>query len=88
MDILRSAIMIDDANKSLRSLFKEQYDEMAQKPRMVLRNIMEELHTDNPLKALTVALQRVIDTQGEFSQTAQVHSVWFCAAAADLCKEK
>jgi hypothetical protein len=88
MDIVRTAVILDDANKSLRSLFKDKYEELVKSPREVLLHIMADTPTDNPLKALTIALQRVVEVNGEYSQTTQVHSIWLCAAAADLCKEK
>ena len=86
MDAIRMAIMIEDANKHLRNLFPD-YDEQAEPARKVLRTLMHELQTDNVLKALTEALKRVQDKYGD-SQTASVHTLWFCAAAVDLLKEK
>lgn len=86
-DILGIASTISDANTSLRSAFPD-YEEQAQEPRKILRIIMELENLDNPLKALTVALQRLVDKYGEGTQTTKVHSLWLCAAAADICNEK
>lgn len=79
--------MLEDANKSLRRLYPD-YEEQVKEPRMILRTIMERIKTDNPLKALTEALQRVLDKFGEGTQKTQVYSLWLSAAAVDLCKEK
>ena len=86
-DILEIAATISDANTSLRQLYPD-YEEQAQEPRKALRIIMERENLDNPLKALMVALQRLVNKYGEGTQTTQVHSLWFCAAAADICQEK
>ena len=86
-DILGIAATISDANTSLRRLFPD-YEEQAQEPRKALRIIMERENIDNPLKALMIALQRLVNKYGEGTQTTQVHSLWFCAAAADICQEK
>lgn len=86
-DILGIAATISDANTCLRRSFPD-YEEQAQEPRKALRIIMERENLDNPLKALIVALQRLVDKYGEGTQTTQVHSLWLCAAAADICQEK
>lgn len=86
-DILEIAATISDANTSLRQLYPD-YEEQAQEPRKALRIIMERENLDNPLKALIIALQRLVNKYGEGTQTTQVHSLWFCAAAADICQEK
>lgn len=86
-DILGIAATISDANTSLRQLYPD-YEEQAQEPRKALRIIMERENLDNPLKALMIALQRLVNKYGEGTQTTQVHSLWFCAAAADICQEK
>ena len=86
MDAIRMAIMIEDANKHLRKLFPD-YDEKVEPCREVLRREMYVLETDNVLKALTEVLKRVQDKYAD-SQTATTHTLWFCAAAVDVLKEK
>ena len=86
MDQIRMAIMMEDANKSLRVLFPD-YDEQAEPCRKVLRAKMLEMETDNVLKALTELLKQVQDKLGD-SQRAQIHTMWFLAAAVDLVLDK
>ena len=87
MDMIRTAVMLEDANKILRRLYPD-YEEQVKEPRKTLRAIMEQIKTNNPLKALTEALQRTLNKFGEGTQTTQVCSLWLISAAVDLCQEK
>ncbi len=90
-DILDIAVMLRDAQRSLRSLYHD-YDTKSEPCRSMLRRIMNELlHTDNVLEALTHAMQTVVDANGGENgdmKTIQVHSLWLMAAAKDLLDEQ
>ena len=86
METIRMTIMMEDANKSLRVLFPD-YDEQAEPCRKVIRAKMLEMETDNVLSALTELLKQVQDKFSD-SQRAQIHTMWFCAAAVDLLLDK
>ena len=91
LDILDTAVMLRDANRSLRRLFPD-YDEKAEKCREVLRRMMQDIPTEKPLVALTHAMQAVVDANGGEEhgnrQTIQVQSLWLTAAAYDLLMEE
>ena len=90
LDVLETAMMLRDANRSLRRLFPD-YDEKAEKCREVLRRMMADIPTDKPLAALTHALQAVVDANGgEYGdrQKIQVQSLWLTAAAYDLLMDE
>lgn len=89
-DILDIAVMLRDAQRSLRSLYND-YDTKAEPCRNMLRRIMNDLQTDEVLKALTHAMQTVVDANGGENgdmKTIQVHSLWLMAAAKDLLDEQ
>ncbi len=89
-DVLDMAVMLRDAQRSLRSLFPD-YDEKVEPCRQVLRRMMTDIPTDKVLVALTHALQAVVDANGgEYGdrQKIQVHSLWLTAAAKDLLDEE
>lgn len=91
LDVLDTAVMLRDANRSLRRLFPD-YDEKAEQCREVLRRMMADIPTDKPLVALTHALQAVVDANGGEEhgdrQKIQVQSLWLTAAAYDLLMEE
>ena len=89
-DVLDMAVMLRDAQRSLRKLFTD-YDERAEPCRHLLRRMMADIPTDNVLVALTHALQAVVDSNGGEhgdTQKIQVHSLWLTAAAKDLIDEE
>ena len=89
-DVLDMAVMLRDAQRSLRTLFPD-YDERAEPCRQVLRRMMADIPTDKVLVALTHALQAVVDANGGEhgdTQKIQVHSLWLTAAAKDLLDEE
>ena len=89
-DVLDMAVMLRDAQRSLRSLFPD-YEEKVMPCRQILRQVMADIHTDKVLVALTHALQAVVDANGgEYGDTQkiQVHSLWLTAAAKDLLDEE
>jgi len=89
-DVLDMAVMLRDAQRSLRTLYPD-YEEKAEPCRKVLRRMMSEIPTDKVLVALTHALQSVVDANGgEYGDTQkiQVHSLWLTAAAKDLLDEE
>lgn len=89
-DVLDIAVMLRDAQRSLRKLFPD-YEENAEPCRQLLRRMMADIPTDNVLVALTHALQAVVDANGgEYGdrQKIQVHSLWLTAAAKDLLDDE
>ena len=85
-DILDMAVMLRDAQRSLRKLFPD-YETEVESCRQVLRRMMDDIPTDKVLVALTHALQAVVDSNGgEMGdrQRIQVQSLWLTAAAKDL----
>ena len=89
-DVLDMAVMLRDAQRSLRKLFPD-YEEKAEPCRQVLRRMMADIPTDKVLVALTHALQAVVDANGGENgdrQKIQVHSLWLTAAAKDLLDER
>ena len=89
-DILDIAVMLRDAQRSLRSLYND-YGTKAEPCRSMLRRIMNDLPTDNVLEALTHAMQTVVDANGGENgdmNTIRVHSLWLMAAAKDLLDEQ
>lgn len=89
-DVLDIAVMLRDAQRSLRKLFPD-YETKAEPCRQLLRRMMADIPTDKVLVALTHALQAVVDANGgEYGDThkIQVHSLWLTAAAKDLLDEE
>ena len=89
-DVLDMAVMLRDAQRSLRKLFPD-YEEKIEPCRQVLRRMMDDIPTDKVLVALTHALQAVVDSNGgEMGdrQRIQVQSLWMTAAAKDLLDEE
>ena len=89
-DILDMAVMLRDAQRSLRKLFPD-YETKAEPCRQVLRRMMEDIPTDKVLVALIHALQAVVDSNGGETgdrQRIQVQSLWLTAAAKDLLDEE
>lgn len=89
-DVLDMAVMLRDAQRSLRSLFPD-YEEKVEPCRQLLRRMMADIPTDKVLVALTHALQAVVDANGgEYGdrQRIQVQSLWMTAAAKDLLDEE
>lgn len=89
-DVLDMAVMLRDAQRSLRSLFPD-YEEKVAPCRQILRQVMADIPTDKVLVALTHALQAVVDANGGKygdTQKIQVHSLWLTAAAKDLLDEE
>lgn len=86
MDVLEISMMIHDANKHLRSLFGDKYDEQAEYCRNIIRKLMAKENVST-LVALTKILQKVQDKFGDGTQS-QVHTLWFCAAAVDVINEQ
>ena len=89
-DVLDMAVMLRDAQRSLRRLFPD-YEEKAEPCRQLLRRMMADIPTDHVLVALTHALQAAVDANGgEYGDThkIQVHSLWLTAAAKDLLDEE
>lgn len=89
-DVLDIAVMLRDAQRSLRKLFPD-YEEKAEPCRQLLRRMMADIPTDKVLVALTHALQAVVDSNGgEYGDTQkiQVQSLWLTAAAKDLLDEE
>lgn len=90
LDILDTAVMLRDAQRSLRSLFTD-YEEKIKPCRELLRRMMADIPTDKVLVALTHALQAVVDANGgEYGDTqrVQMQSLWLTAAAKDLLDEE
>ena len=90
LDILDTAVMLRDAQRSLRRLFPD-YEEKARPCRELLRRMMADIPTDKVLVALTHALQAVVDANGGECgdrQRIQVQSLWLTAAAKDLLDEE
>ena len=88
-DVLDMAVMLRDAQRSLRKLFPD-YETKTEPCRQVLRRMMADIPTDKVLVALTHALQAVVDSNGgEYGDTQkiQVQSLWLTAAAKDLLDE-
>ena len=76
-DVLDMAVMLRDAQRSLRKLFPD-YETKAEPCRQLLRRMMD-------------ALQAVVDANGGECgdrQKIQVHSLWLTAAAKDLLDEE
>lgn len=89
-DVLDMAVMLRDAQRSLRKLFPD-YETKAEPCRQLLRRMMADIPTDKVLVALTYALQAVVDANGGEcgdTQKIQVHSLWLTAAAKDLLDEE
>lgn len=89
-DVLDMAVMLRDAQRSLRKLYSD-YETKAEPCRQLLRRMMADIPTDKVLVALTYALQAVVDANGgEYGDTQkiQVHSLWLTAAAKDLLDEE
>ena len=89
-DVLDMAVMLRDAQRSLRKLFPD-YETKAEPCRQLLRRMMADIPTDKVLVALTHALQAVVDANGgEMGdrQRIQVQSLWMTAAAKDLLDEE
>ena len=89
-DVLDMAVMLRDAQRSLRTLFPD-YEEKAEPCRQLLRRMIADIPTDNVLVALTHALQAVVDANGGECggrQKIQVHSLWLTAAAKDLLDQE
>lgn len=89
-DILDMAVMLRDAQRSLRSLFPD-YEEKVKPCHQMLKDLMASIPTDKVLVALTHALQAVVDANGGKygdTHTIQVHSLWLTAAAKDLMDEE
>lgn len=89
-DVLDMAVMLRDAQRSLRTLFPD-YEERSEPCRQLLRRMMTDIPTDKVLVALTHALQAVVDANGGECgdrQKIQVHSLWLTAAAKDLLDEE
>lgn len=89
-DILDMAVMLRNAQRSLRSLFPD-YETKVEPFRQVLRDLMANIPTDKVLVALTHDLQKVVDSNGGKygdTHTIQVHSLWLTAAAKDLIDEE
>lgn len=89
-DVLDMAVMLRDAQRSLRTLFPD-YEERSEPCRQLLRRMMADIPTDKVLVALTHALQAVVDANGGECgdrQKIQVHSLWLTAAAKDLLDEE
>ena len=89
-DVLDMAVMLRDAQRSLRTLFHD-YEERPEPFRQLLRRMMADIPTDKVLVALTHALQAVVDANGGECgdrQKIQVHSLWLTAAAKDLLDEE
>ena len=89
-DVLDIAVMLRDAQKSLRKLYPD-YEEKAEPCRQVLRRMMADIPTDKVLVALIHALQAVVDANGGEhgdTQKIQVHSLWLTAAAKDLLDQE
>lgn len=62
-DVLDMAVMLRDAQRSLRKLFPD-YEAKAEPCRRLLRRMMADIPTDKVLVALTHALQAVVDANG------------------------
>ena len=89
-DVLDMAVMLRDAQRSLRKLFPD-YEEKAEPCRQLLRRMMSDIPTDKVLVALTHALQAVVDANGGEHgdrQKIQVQSLWMTAAAKDLLDQE
>lgn len=89
-DVLDMAVMLRDAQRSLRKLFPD-YETKAEPCRQLLRRMMADIPTDKVLVALAHALQAVVDANGGECgdrQKIQVHSLWLTAAAKDLLDEE
>ena len=85
-DVLDMAMMLRDAQRSLRKFFPD-YEGKAESCRQLLRRMMADIPTDKVLVALTHALQAVVDANGgEHGDTQKIeaHSLWLMAAAKDL----
>lgn len=89
-DVLDMAVMLRNAQRSLRSLFPD-YEEKAEPCRQLLRRMMADIPTDKVLVALTHALQAVVDANGGERgdrREIQVRSLWLTAAAKDLLDQE
>lgn len=89
-DVLDMAVMLRDAQRSLRKIFPD-YEEKAEPCRKLLRRMMADIPTDKVLVALIHALQAVVDANGGKdgdTQKIQVHSLWLTAAAKDLIDQE
>lgn len=89
-DVLDMAVMLRDAQRSLRKLFSD-YETKAEPCRQLLRRMMADIPTEKVLVALTHALQAVVDANGGENgdtQKIEVHSLWLMAAAKDLLDEE
>ena len=87
MDVLDITVMLRDANRSLRQLYPD-YETKAESCRKVLRRIMADIPTDQPLVALTAALRAVVENNPDSRHTIQAQSLWLTAAATDLITEQ
>lgn len=90
LDVLDMAVILRDAQRSLRSLFPD-YDEKIKPCHEILRKKKADIKNDNTLVALTHALQDVVDANGGQcgnTQRIQIQSLWMTAAAKDLLDEE
>lgn len=81
LDELDIAVMLRDANMSLRKLFPD-YETKVEPVRQIIRSVMERDNKD-VLPALIVCLEASVE-----KGTIDNHGIWFMAAVTDLLGEK
>lgn len=81
MENLDIAYKIREANRALRSLFKDTYEEKVKEVKDCIAEVMKE-KKKNILPA-AIDLMEAAEEMGN-----EIHIVWFCAAAYDMIIEK
>ena len=81
MDNLDIAYKIREANRALRSLFKDTYEEQVKEVKDCIAEVMKEKKKD--ILPAAIDLMEAAEEMGN-----EIHIVWFCAAAYDMIIEK
>ena len=81
MDNLDIAYKIREANRALRSLFKDTYEEKVKEVKDCIAEVMKAKNKD--VLPAAIDLMQAAEEKGN-----EIHIVWFCAAAYDMIIEK
>ena len=81
MDNFDIAYKIREANRALRSLFKDTYEEKVKGVKNCISEVMKAKNKD--ILPAAIDLMQAAEEKGN-----DIHIVWFCAAAYDMIIEK
>lgn len=81
MDNIEIAYTIREANRALRSLFKDTYEEQVKKVKDCISKVMKAKNKD--VLPAAIDLMEAAEEMGK-----ETHIVWFCAAAYDMIIQK